>query len=186
MGYSRAGFEVVGVDIKPQSHYPFEFIEDDAVDHFGELLEYANFDAIHASPPCQAYSQATAWRGARENHPRLIATVAAKLRGGTLPYVIENVAGARAELERPILLCGTMFGLPITSHRFFEVPWMPLTLLPRCKHTGDEASRDHGSKQPESAFRDAMECDWMAVREAREAIPPAYTEWIGKQLIATL
>ena len=122
MGYHRAGFEVVGVDIKPQPHYPFEFHQADAMTY---PLE--GFDAIHASPPCQGYSphvssESSAWAGTRgKDEPRLIGAVRERLVGHA--YVIENVVGARRELRGPLLLCGTMFGLPIARHRLFEMNW---------------------------------------------------------------
>lgn len=182
MGYHRAGFDVTGVDIKPQPRYPFPFIQADA-------LEYAaahgrEYDVIHASPPCQAYSRATAWRGDRSEHPDLIVDTRKGLLGHV--YVIENVQEARRIMLDPLMLCGTMFGLRLQSHRYFEVsedlPWTPL----RCQHSPEDAARDHGAKQTEAAFRGALECGWMTVHEARLAIPPAYTEFIGRQLLAAL
>jgi len=181
MGYRRAGFEVVGVDITPQPRYPFEF-------HLGDAIEFIRehgreFDVIHASPPCQAYSRATAWRGSRDSHPDLIApTRRALLAAGRL-YVIENVQEARALLHAPIMLCGTMFGLPIRRHRYFEVPALGLVLTPTCQHAPGDYAHDHGGKQTEAQYRDAMGCQWMTVLEAREAIPPAYTEWLGRRIV---
>jgi len=181
MGYHRAGFEVVGVDIAPQPHFPFEF-------HQGDALEYVRehgheFDVIHASPPCQAYSRATAWRGSREDHPDLIDLTRNALLATGRPYIIENVQEARALLRRPLMLCGTHFGLPIRRHRYFEVPLLGLVLTPTCQHRDTDYSHDHGGKQTEAQYRDAMGCRWMTVHEAREAIPPAYTEWLGRRIL---
>jgi hypothetical protein len=192
MGYHRAGFDVVGVDIEPQPHYPFEFIQADALDALDALLawqRYANIDApdaIHASPPCQAWSRATAWTGDRATHPKLIDPVRELLREIGIPYVIENVQDARRDLEHPIRLCGSQFGLPVQSHRYFEIVPTPFVLMPPCHHQATDASRDHGAKQTESQFRAALGCEWMTVLEARQAIPPAYTEWIGAQLLEVM
>lgn len=182
-GYQRAGFYVVGVDIKPQPRYcGDEFIQADAM-----AYPLGGFDAIHASPPCQAWSRATAWTGNRANHPRLIAPMREALRATGLPYVIENVQEARHDLITPLMLCGTMFGLRLRSHRYFET-WPKLhDSLFACRHDPTrDMSRDHGAKQREAEFRDALGCEWMTVHEARQAIPPAYTEWIGHQLMQAL
>ncbi len=181
MGYARAGFEVVGVDIKPQPRYPFEFIQGDALEYLA--AHGRDFDAIHASPPCQAYSRATAWRGKRSSHPDLIAVVRELLERSGVPFVIENVQDARPMLRWPQLLCGSMFGLRVRRHRYFETPSLPLVLVPGCRHRGNDYSHDHGAKQTERAYADAMGCEWMTVHEARQAIPPAYTEFIGRQLL---
>lgn len=202
MGYARAGFEVVGVDIEPQLHYPFEFFQHDAL----HLLEFSSrlvgeFDAIHASPPCQAYIQRN--KNLITKWPKLIEPTRALLEATGLPYVIENVEGA--PLINPTRLCGTMFGLLILRHRLFESN-VPLTLTPPCNHWGTVASGDfaavyafggkghrHGKDATGKRLRDpgsakgpewsvAMDIDWMTKDEMREAIPPAYTEWIGKQL----
>lgn len=188
MGYHRAGFEkIVGVDNKPQPHYPFEFILTDALEYVAEHGH--EFDAIHASPPCQRYSRATAWRGDRTSHPDLIGPTQELLKISGKPYVIENVQEARHLLSAPFMLCGTMSlaGLNIQSHRYFEVNFPIVFYGPAfCQHSILNVSRDHGKKYPESTFRDALDCHWMTVHEAREAIPPAYTEFIGKQLLAFL
>lgn len=184
MGYHRAGFEVVGVDIAPQPHYPFEFYQADALEFIA--THGCEFDVIHASPPCQAYSRATAWRGSRKNHPDLIATTRQALQATGRPYIIENVQEARSLLCEPVMLCGTHFGLPVRRHRYFEVPSTGLLLTLVCRHRSTDYAHDHGGKQTEAEYRDAMGCEWMTVHEAREAIPPAYTEWIGWQLMAVL
>ena len=185
MGYHRAGFDVVGVDLQPQPHYPFRFVQADAL---APPFDLAAFDAIHASPPCQAYTRATDWgRDRRGDHPRLIDVTRDMLRAAGVPYVIENVEDARHDLVDPVMLCGSMFGLPIRRHRYFEAPDL-FALLPPCAHSRSDFVFDHGtSGTPESVYRDVgMGCDWMTVYESRQAIPPAYTEWIGKRLVEAL
>jgi hypothetical protein len=173
-GYARAGFEVVGVDIKPQPHYPYAFV-------LGDALEYVqsygtDYDAIHASPPCQAYAPVTAWRGKQSDHPALIPATRRLLDGTQRPYVIENVPGSPVRAD--LLLCGSQFGLRVQRHRLFESS-VPLPLWTyTCQHAKQLA---FGHKQ-ERAFADAMGCEWMTAREAREAIPPAYTRYIGAVL----
>lgn len=183
MGYFRAGFDVVGVDLRPQPRYPFTFIQGDALK---PPVRLEAFDAIHASPPCQAYSQATAWRGRRSDHPELIDPVRAMLESSGVPFVIENVEAARTKLRNPFMLCGSRFGLPIRRHRYFEATEIPFTLGPTCEHRPTDYSFDHGGKQTETEYRSAMGCEWMTVQESRQAIPPAYTQWIGEQLIGAL
>ncbi len=173
MGYHRAGFEVVGVDHKQQKRYPFEFHKADAM-----VFPLHGFDVIHASPPCQHYANVTRWRGRPHDHPDLVKAVRDRLAG--LVYVIENVIGA--PLVGPRLLCGTGFGLPIRRHRLFECS-IALAAPPPCAH--HHTDRPFMHKQ-ERAYADAMCCHWMTNREGREAIPPAYTEWIGKQLLKVL
>jgi DNA (cytosine-5)-methyltransferase 1 len=234
MGYHRAGFEVVGVDIKPQPRYPFEFHQADALDVLSRMLKgekfqasdgnwygIDDFDAIHASPPCQRYSTMTAgrWQDRIESHPDLIAPVRDLLKQTGRPYVIENVEGARAELINPILLCGTMFGLQtkhgsqLRRHRYFEMS-TPMFLVPTCQHNngsvigvygggqnparrrpatigvwghaGGSSARDGLTQFGTQDRRDAMGIDWMTGNELSEAIPPAYTEYIGKQLLTSL
>lgn len=122
MGYHRAGFEVVGVDIVAQKNYPFEFHQADALTY---PLE--GFDAIHASPPCQAYSTATL---DQSRHPDLYAPTRDILVASGLPYVIENVMGA--PYDHGFILCGSMFDMPIQRHRNFETSWM--VFQPPCRH----------------------------------------------------
>lgn len=181
-GYQLAGFHVTGVDIKPQPRYAGDvFIQGDAM-----TFPLDGFDAIHASPPCQAWSRATAWTGDRASHPKLIDPVRARLRAAGVPYVIENVQEARRDLENPLRLCGSQFGIPVQSHRFFEISPPIFELMRPCVHRKTDASRDHGAKQSEAEFRDALRCEWMTVLEARQAIPPAYTSFIGKHLLAAI
>lgn len=183
-GYHLAGFDVVGVDHLPQPRYPFEAVRADALEY---LREFGGlFEAVHASPPCQAYSRATAWAGDRLRHPDLIAATRTTLEASGRPYVIENVQEARRLLRFPVMLCGSMFGLRVQRHRYFEAPWLPLVLLPDCRHRPDDYSFDHGGKQAESVYRDALGCHWMTVLEARQAVPPAFTRWLGERLLAAL
>jgi len=196
MGYHRAGLYVVGVDINPQPNYPFEF-------HCADALEYPldGFDIIHASPPCQFYSVASrAWNGNRKAHPDHIATVRKFLKESGKPFVIENVCGA--PLIDPILLCGTMFdGLRVIRHRLFESnmpiaapenhPAHPLCYTRdkrknhygKCDEMKDFVMVNGGGNCSKRSASDAMGIDWMTKEELNEAIPPAYTEFIGKQLI---
>lgn len=202
MGYHRAGFDVVGVDIEPQSNYPFEFVRDDALTFLSRYL-HLGFDAIHASPPCQAHVQ---WQnlnaeryGSRVEHPDLVAPTRDLLRRAGLPYVLENVIGA--PLENPVMLCGSHFGLGVRRHRLFETSFFLLRER-GCQHTGDEIAvygkldgrriwtRSDGSEvraaRTVEEASDAMGIDWMAWEELREAIPPAYTEHIGYLLACHL
>ena len=199
MGYQRAGFEVVGVDINPQPNYPFEFVQADAMALDVEWV--ASFDAVHASPPCQGYSVLSARTGTGHLWAKLIEPVRALLKDSGRPYIIENVVGA--PLIDPVVLCGTMFdGLRVIRHRLFEsnvgifVP-SPCTPHPLC-HTRDRRKRHYGTTNEwtdyvqvngggncsVAAARDAMRIDWMTKKELNEAIPPAYTEWIGSQIVA--
>lgn len=175
MGYHRAGFDVVGVDIRPQPNYPFEF-------HRGDALTWPlqGFDAIHASPPCQAYANVTAWRGERVNHPDLLPAVRARLVHCGVPWVIENVDGS--PMTPDFILCGSMFGLKVRRHRWFLTSWAGFELVPSCQHTRLLPFMHKG----ERAYADAMGCHWMTSHEAREAIPPAYTEWLGGRLLERL
>lgn len=182
MGYHRAGFEVIGIDIKDQPNYPFEFYKYDALDYLDAWG--CDFDAIHASPPCQRYSAMQHIHKNKEKHPNLLPPTRKLLAALDKPFVIENVVGAPLRID--LLLCGTMFELPIRRHRIFEsnVPMPLLTIM--CKHVdlyspwrwtkGDQGQKEKLSK--------AMGIDWFMTRpEVREAIPPAYTEFIGKILI---
>jgi DNA (cytosine-5)-methyltransferase 1 len=197
VGYHRAGFEVVGVDIKPQKHYPFEFHQADALEYLAE--HGREFDAIHASPPCQAFTTlARMWNA--KKHESLVEPTREALVASGRPFVIENVVGA--PLVAPVLLCGTMFGLgteraQLRRHRLFETSF-PVGLTPTHQHVGrvigvyGNKSRDRrrangGSKDfPNEDAKMAMGIDWMTRAELSQAIPPAYTEWIGKQLIRAL
>ena len=149
MVYYRAGFEVVGVDINPQPHYPFEF-------HQGDAMEWPldGFAAVHASPPCQRYSCMTAglWKDRIKDHPDLIAATRERLIGAGVPYVIENVENARRLLVEPVKLCGTMFGLgtaegnQLRRHRYFECSF-GLILTPACQHNQYSSVHGYGGGQ---------------------------------------
>jgi DNA (cytosine-5)-methyltransferase 1 len=195
-GYARAGFEVVGVDLADQPNYPLTFIQADAL----EVLRsgYADgFDAVHASPPCQAYSALRARHQDRE-YPDLVAVVRAELERSGRPWIIENVPGA--PLRHMAVLCGSMFGLGATGsdglrrqlrrHRLFEASFPIMT--PPCMHRGQpvgvyghggggQMGRGYKGSGPE--YREAMGIDWATKREIALAIPPAYTEFLGGLLL---
>jgi len=177
-GYQRAGFYVVGVDIKPQPHYcGDEFYQADALE-----FPLEGYDAYHASPPCQHYSMMQNIVKSKQKHPDYIAQVRANLMAVRKPYIIENVY--KAPLNGHLMLCGTMFGLRIIRHRFFECPWMELTFLSPCNHSDiyDPWHKDGVGQR--GKLLDAMQIDWFMTRpEVREAIPPSYTEYIGKYLM---
>jgi DNA (cytosine-5)-methyltransferase 1 len=188
MGYYRAGFEVIGVDIEPQPHFPFEF-------HQGDALTYPleGFDAYHASPPCQFASILTP-TDKKANHENLIPATRQRLLATGKPFVIENVKGAREHLINPIFLCGTMFGLRIYRHRYFETNIVLPLLNTSCNHfkhpvliSGTHKRTDQPRFEYKVAeCREASGIDWMTHAELDQAIPPAYTEYIGKYLIKAL
>jgi DNA (cytosine-5)-methyltransferase 1 len=202
MGYRRAGFEVVGVDIAPQPNYPFEFHQADAM-----VFRPGKWDAIHASPPCQAF---TAYQrtGAVGEYPDLINFTRLLLQDYGVPSVIENVVGA--PLHDPVLICGTMFDPPmeIQRHRLFETNWDLTPPAWPCRHSLNGPDRYPGGRSvertgtstglvrrtveigswdiPLAKQQEAMGIDWMTLPELSESIPPAYTEHIGRQLMAHL
>lgn len=181
MGYHRAGFDVVGVDIKPQPRYPFQFVQGDALEYVAEHGH--EFDAIHASPPCQKYSMIQRANNNREMWPDLVEPTRRQLKASGRPWVIENVEGAPIRVD--LILCGSQFGLGMIRHRIFELGfYLPYELRPPCDHRGmyDPWHRD-GVDQLRQMSK-AMGIDWMTRREeVREAIPPAYTEYIGRHLL---
>lgn len=197
MGYHRAGFDVTGVDIKPQPRYPFAFIQAGALEYVREHGH--EYEVIHASPPCQVYSATAPLSNG--NHPDLVADTRAALLATGRPYIIENVPGA--PLENPLMLCGTMFGLRVIRHRLFEIHPEPIWFPPSpCRHegkaTGGVTTRGvtkffatghayitvAGNSYLMADGRAAMGIDWMTRTGLSQAIPPAYTEWIGKQIMA--
>lgn len=188
MGYARAGFEVVGVDTKPQPHYPFPFVQADAM-----TFSLQGFDAVHGSPTCERYSQLTPKRF-RGNHGDFIAPLRARLLASGLPYVIENVPSAKRLLVNPFMLCGSMFGLGVQRHRFFEVSWPLTTMVQGCAHVKAPvliSGTHRRSWEPRYEYnvadcRIASGIDWMTRNELDKAIPPAYTEYIGRQLLEHL
>lgn len=203
MGYHRAGFDVVGVDVVPQPHFPFEFIQADWEEPLGFLPGLWEREgipyAVHASPPCQRFSQMTKKWGRSGDHPDLIEPVQYALRalsdGDTVvPYVIENVP--QTPLDDPVLLCGSMFelkadGYQLRRHRIFESNVFFLSpgpcrhegpALPVYGHAGGSSKRD-GLKFPGTAtWKAGMDIDWMTGKELAESIPPAFTEYVGRFL----
>ncbi len=188
-GYHRAGFDVVGVDINDQPHYPFEF-------HRADALTYPleGFDMIHASPPCQKFS--TLKNFTKKDYPDLIGITRNRIKH--MLYVIENVYGA--PLYDPIRLCGSSFGLGVWRHRYFESSGVllgskcchkkfpnPIDVtgtggrqkVKRKKLTGGQARKPCNIAEA----RTVMGIDWMTRKEISQAVPPAYTEWIGRQLL---
>ena len=206
MGYHRAGFEVVGVDIEVQLSYPFFFAQMDALDALRDLIEGARwsddngFDAIHASPPCQAFTVYGNNRNhVKQDHPDLIEATRSLLKATSLPYVIENVP--KAPLIDPVQICGTAFdgeyfdALEVRRHRLFEANW-PIEgkacnheRLTERKYPGS-SNRPNGRtvcnvgewRVPLEMQQSAMGIDWMTVPELSQAIPPSYTHFIGNQL----
>lgn len=185
-GYQRVGFYVVGVDINPQPHYcGDEFYQADALTY---PLE--GFDAYHASPPCQGYSEATPITS-KGKHPLLIEQVHDLLIATGKPYVIENVEGARFHLQNPVMLCGSMFQMTLWRHRWFETYPFYLMSPAGCQHSikpitvnpPANARKSQGGKRDFEKERLAIGIDWMDKKEIAQAIPPAYTEYIGKYLI---
>ena len=189
MGYWLAGFEVVGVDIAKQPRYPFTFFQAEALE-FVDRYGYA-FDAIHASPPCQAYSRLAA-RHSERSYPDLIADTRGVLQVTGKPYIIENVP--EAPLVDPVVICGSAFDLgtvdfQLRRHRAFETNW-PLRDFAGCDHDdrpvisvaghAGRASRNNSGSSAER--REAMEIPWLAADTLSEAIPPVYTLHIGGQL----
>ena len=191
-GYARLGWEVVGVDLNPQPRYPFTFVQGDALEMLSSWA--ASFDLVHASPPCQAHSTLRHRTG--NVYPDLIAPTRAMLEAMRVPYVIENVVGA--PLLEPVTLCGSMFGLGVRRHRLFEtsfaVPPPPLCrhdlqpepidvsgnggyqYKPREKRGGGRGRKPHNLAEAQAI----MEMPWSDRRGISQAIPPAYTEWIGR------
>jgi DNA (cytosine-5)-methyltransferase 1 len=195
VGYHRAGFEVVGVDVRPMPRYPFEF-------HRGGALEFVRmrgreFDAIHASPPCQAYSRNMRHLAAPQ--PMLIEQLRELLKRVGVPWVIENVEGAPLPAQDDLfggfgtVLCGTAFGLRVWRHRWFECSFP--VFRPPCRHGTGWAMNPHnaagrkriyrefGRQGPELLWKREMGVEWMNHHEAREAVPPAYTRFVGEQLM---
>lgn len=194
-GYHRAGFEVVGVDIEPQPDYPFEFHQGDALAYLRD--KWQEFDAIHASPPCQASTALTKGTNKGREYINLIPQTRALLKQLVLPSVIENVQGS--DLRRDLTLCGEQFGLRVLRDRYFEMHnWTPAP-IPHKPHRGRVAGYRHGQwydgpyfavygegggKGSVQQWQDAMGIDWTDSRKhIAEAIPPAYTEFIGRQLM---
>ena len=188
-GYQFAGFHVIGVDISPQSSYPGdEFVQADAIQVLEFIADRAEpwpgapqFDAIHASPTCQHHANVTAWRGSQDDHPDLLTPTLGLLARISIPWIVENVPEALPRWD--YVLCGSQFGLKVKRHRGFRRSnWSAFSLLPPCDH---RALLPFMHKR-ERAFTDAMGCAWMNKTEARQAIPPAYTEYLGGLLLGAI
>lgn len=199
MGYHRAGFSVTGVDAKPMKRFPFTFVRGDALEFVSK--HGSEFDSIHASPPCQGYSKLNGLTNRdMSNYAKLIDETRAALMETGKPWVIENVIGAK--LHNPLKLCGTMFGLKTHRHRLFETHpwpiWFPQAVCNGAKtkpaHSSARLAQYYGANAPmvtvaghqfsRTSGSLAMGIDWMTRDELAEAIPPAYTEYIGRWLIA--
>jgi len=214
-GYHRAGFDVYGVDIKPQPHYPYPFLQMDALEAIdrlihgegltfsnGETLYLSDFAAFHASPPCQGYTfMNNRYPERRNSHPKLIKPVRDRLSLTHGFYVIENVMGAKGDMVNPVKLHGGMFFLRVNRPRLFETNlFMLMPQSERAKSivgvygNAPDGRRLWGnptkcrlraaSSMDEAA--EAMGINWMDWHEIKEAIPPAYTEYIGKYLLKHL
>jgi DNA (cytosine-5)-methyltransferase 1 len=200
MGYHRAGFDVVGVDVIDQPRYPFTFVRNDALSalcDFERLSRIWSFTAIHASPPCQDHSRLASMPTYRTHGTAGMLEDARRLMVATgVPWVIENVPGAgmRADYK----LCGCMFGLPgLRRERWFETSWRGFAMRSPCSHSdatvtvaghaGGSSKRDGISGYSDTTgWKRAMGIDWMTGKELAQAIPPAYTEYIGAQLIEAI
>jgi hypothetical protein len=201
MGYHRAfpDAEIIGVDINPQPNYPFTFMQRDATRVLEHLpARYIDIDLIHASPPCQASSALTKGTNKGRVHPQLIPAVRDALESARVPFVIENVQGS--DLRRDLTLCGEMFGLGVIRHRYFECSF-PVTQPEHLPHRGRVRGWRHGvyhdgpylavygeggGKGSVAEWQQAMDIDWTDDRKAiAEAIPPAFTEYVGNQFART-
>lgn len=196
MGYHRAGFDVIGVDIAPQPRYPFRFVLGDALDTARDILADSPVSAIHASPPCHDHTPYTARWGV-DGTGDLLSQTRALLESSGLPWVIENVPGA--PMRPDYRLCGCMFGLPgLRRVRWFETSWHGVQDRPLCKHPatpgqptitvtghpGGASTRDGKSGRGSTAdWRRAMGIEWMTAKQLAQAIPPAYTSYVGARLI---
>ncbi len=199
MGYHRAGFEVVGVDINPQPRYPFEF-------HQGDAMTYPldGFEVLTGSPPCQAHTTMKTFPNAKDHSGTgwMLAATIARFEASGLPFVVENVQGSGSEMGGHwTVLCGSTFGLGVRRHRLFRSSVLIMTSP--CDHDAQgpvvgvyghgqaKSGRLHRRERGEPTatvadWRDAMGIDWMTRDELAQAIPPAYTEYIGQQLMAHL
>jgi len=198
MGYHRAGFDVVGIDIEPIRDYPFEFIQADIRDLDVDYI--AQFDTVHASPPCQSQSALTKGTNKGREYPNLIPFVRDLFAQWSGPSVIENVQGS--DLRRDLTLCGEMFGLEVIRHRYFELGGWVMPAPAHQPHRGRVAGLRHGEwftgpyfavygdgggKGTVAEWQRAMGIDWTTDKKnLAEAIPPAYTELIGRALFDRL
>lgn len=194
-GLQQAGYHVTGVDIRPQPHYIGDaFVCDDAMAWLrGEREPLDSFDLIWASPPCQLYSQLTP-EDRRSAHANLLPEVLTILRAQPVPYIVENVQGARRYFRNAVVLCGTMFGLPIWRHRWFEIGNSDAFFLPPpCNHGSERPILISGmgskkidgrraKRQPVGLKYAAIQIDWMNRAELSEAIPPAYSRFLAERI----
>lgn len=205
-GYARAGFDVTGVDVVLHKNNPNRVIVSDALSLDPKWIA-ENFDAVHASPPCQGYTAMRHAPGAK-GAPLLIGQTRELLKATGLPYVIENVEAAADEMRSPALLCGTMFGLgaqghELRRHRLFETSFQVAPLA--CQHTdspvigvyggharnrsakrGGRGTKDVWDRGHKATASEALGIGWMNLAEMSEAIPPAYTEYLGRRLMAAI
>jgi DNA (cytosine-5)-methyltransferase 1 len=206
-GYELAGFQVLGVDVEPQPDYPGLFLQADALEVLALLVTgralptghvLGDFAAVHSSPPCQRHSKMTKQHARQLEHPDLLDPTRALLERTGLPWVIENVPGA--PLRDPLVLCGSQFGLgawfegewrQLRRHRLFESNVTLLAPGP-CRHSGQTIGvygNPGGSSRRDSIrfpgaeqWREAMGIDWTSAKNVAQAIPPAYSRWLGRQL----
>jgi len=192
-GYEQAGFAVTGIDIEAHPNHRGVFIQSDAIEYL--KAHYHEYDAIHASPPCQAYSQASAqFRSRGKEYATLIEATRDALIETKLPYIIENVPGS--PLINPIQLCGAMFGMRTYRHRLFESN-IPLEEPPHPKHISKNTPMGRKPKQGEfiqyvghfsgvGEVKEMTGLHWLNQNELAQSIPPQYTRYIGIQLIKYL
>jgi len=192
-GYELAGFDVTGVDIEPQPKHKGKFILSDAIEYL--KAHYSEYDAVHASPPCQAYSLSSMqFRKKGKEYIDLVSITRDELKKIGLPYIIENVPGS--PLVNPIELCGSMFGMKTYRHRLFESN-IPLIAPVHFAHINKSAKMGRKVKENEfvqyvghfSGVKDVQEMTglhWLGQYELAQSIPPQYTEYIGKQLLEYL
>lgn len=209
-GYRRVGFEVVGVDVDPQPRYPWEFHQANAMVVLRRPALLASFDLIHASPPCQPYSPAvrsrsSPWVPTRgKDEPAMIAAVHRALLASGRPWVIENVAGAAEHMPAGyVLLCGAMFARPIPRHRLFATSWgMAQPAHPDCRGLAKDSAewlrweyrdmsvtgkgRREGTRDRWAHLLGLDLSHRMSQHEMAEAIPPAYTEHVGRSALRAL
>lgn len=200
VGFHRAGFDVIGVDAKPHPDYPYELVVRNAMEVLSDRTYLDQFDVVAASPPCPRYSTITP-SSTRDKHPDLIPPVRDALRQWGGLYIIENVPGAARHMDHPVRVCGSAFGLAVRRHRYFE---SNAFLVPtECFHEaqgrpvgvyGDHAQDDEHYRRPDGTRRgnkaksiedaqQAMGIDWMTDwDDLTDAIPPAYTHYLGEQL----
>ena len=206
VGYANAGFEVEGVDLNKnhKKYYPFKFHNADAIEFLLDNIN--NYDIVHASPPCQGYSNHVTSKDSKhvptrgKNEPRLIEPLREIFQAAEIPYIIENVIGAKEYLINPIQLCGTMFNLPIRRHRLFESSFNLIEPEhPKCTGVAKKFAEEKGWEYRDMSvtgkgrgagikdrWNEIMGITWnMTQNEIVESIPPSYTEYIGKQIIGT-